>query len=253
MFVMVLSSAKGGVGRTTLAANLAGILCERGFPVTLVEADPQQALPAHFGLPAGTDGWAARWLAGESPAAARVNLRPQLDMLPFGVLPADRQAALLAALAERPAMPDLLAVLADRPDGLVLVDAPAGNHPLACDALAVADGVLSLWLCDSASLNAWQASGDDVSRGLPVSALRTHVVNQINATRNVRRELFRLWRDRLGTMMLPVPVHQDEAVSDALQQGSTVVQLTQHSQAAHDMHGIADWLLQHWLRKRGTG
>ena len=36
MFVIAVMSSKGGVGRTTLAANLAVILSERSLPVTLI-------------------------------------------------------------------------------------------------------------------------------------------------------------------------------------------------------------------------
>jgi chromosome partitioning protein len=41
--IIALAQRKGGVGKTTLAVNLAGELCRRGFDVGLVDADPQRS------------------------------------------------------------------------------------------------------------------------------------------------------------------------------------------------------------------
>lgn len=247
MFVIAVMSSKGGVGRTTLAANLAVILSERSLPVTLIEYDPQHTLAAHFGLATDSAGWARAWLAGEPLAAAVHQPNTLLRLLPFGALPVAGHAALAQALAARPALPELLAALPSEAEGVVIIDTPAGGNAYASQAQAGADGVLSLWLCDTASLLAHEAGWEPV----PGSGRHQHVLNQINATRPVRREVFKRWRERLGQRMLPVPVHQDESVSDALDGGSTVVRLSQHSQAAHDFRGIADWLVTNWLSGKG--
>jgi chromosome partitioning protein len=41
--IIALAQRKGGVGKTTLAVNVAGELCRRGFDVGLVDADPQRS------------------------------------------------------------------------------------------------------------------------------------------------------------------------------------------------------------------
>jgi chromosome partitioning protein len=41
--IIALAQRKGGVGKTTLAVNLAGELCRRGLDVGLVDADPQRS------------------------------------------------------------------------------------------------------------------------------------------------------------------------------------------------------------------
>jgi chromosome partitioning protein len=40
--IISLVNQKGGVGKTTIAVNLASCLSERGFRILLVDADPQR-------------------------------------------------------------------------------------------------------------------------------------------------------------------------------------------------------------------
>ena len=48
MKVITVVSAKGGVGKTTLAANLASVIAARGRRVLALDLDPQNALRLHF-------------------------------------------------------------------------------------------------------------------------------------------------------------------------------------------------------------
>ena len=49
MFVIAVVSAKGGVGKTTLSANLGVGIAQRGYPVLIVDLDPQNAMQWHLG------------------------------------------------------------------------------------------------------------------------------------------------------------------------------------------------------------
>lgn len=51
-----ITSTKGGVGKTTLCANLGGIRADLGQRVLMVDADVQPTLPSYFGLAAGQNG-----------------------------------------------------------------------------------------------------------------------------------------------------------------------------------------------------
>lgn len=68
MKVVAVVSAKGGVGKTTLTANLATALQHQGAPTVLVvDMDPQNALRLHFGAdPGALAGISRASLAGDS-------------------------------------------------------------------------------------------------------------------------------------------------------------------------------------------
>ena len=50
MNVWAISNQKGGVGKTTTAVSLAGLLAEQGQRVLLVDLDPHGSLTSYFGL-----------------------------------------------------------------------------------------------------------------------------------------------------------------------------------------------------------
>jgi chromosome partitioning related protein ParA len=50
MIKITIVSTKGGVGKTTLTANLGGILADSGFKVLLIDADPQPTLSSYYPL-----------------------------------------------------------------------------------------------------------------------------------------------------------------------------------------------------------
>jgi chromosome partitioning related protein ParA len=48
MIKITIVSTKGGVGKTTLSANLGGILADSGYRVLLIDADPQPTLSSYY-------------------------------------------------------------------------------------------------------------------------------------------------------------------------------------------------------------
>jgi chromosome partitioning related protein ParA len=55
MIITVLSP-KGGTGKSTTTANMAGYLADQGYSVLMVDADPQQTLTSHYPITAADYG-----------------------------------------------------------------------------------------------------------------------------------------------------------------------------------------------------
>ncbi|APW39800.1 cobyrinic acid a,c-diamide synthase [Rhodoferax koreense] len=69
MQVVVVANPKGGVGKTTLATNIAGYLASRGHAVMLGDADRQQSSRLWLGLRAPTAAPIQTWALGDDDIA----------------------------------------------------------------------------------------------------------------------------------------------------------------------------------------
>lgn len=245
MFVLALTSAKGGVGRTTFAASLATVLAQRGVSVLALELDSQNVLALHLGATqVPVNGLATRVLDGINPLDAALCNVDGVYCLPFGQLEPARLDAFRALVAREPTwLAELLACIDMPLNTVILLDAPPLPSLLAIHAVRAANFTLSILLCDMASVLALDAC-ESHHAAVAGNAGLAHVLNQVNPTRPLRRKLSLMLQQRMSKR-LAVPVHQDESVSDALAQSMTVLQHAPFSQAAHDFQGLADWLLEH--------
>lgn len=130
MSVLAIVSPKGGVGKTTLALNLAYALARRGWETVLVDLDPLGGLGASLSPERSPGLWdvieegqllgrVLRWFdAGDEPAPA---------LLQAGHPPAARMQEWVLRLAAGEDLAPVLRALASRFPSVV-IDTPAGLH-----------------------------------------------------------------------------------------------------------------------------
>jgi len=147
MIKFTITSTKGGVGKTTLTANLGALLADMGLRVLLVDADVQPSLSKYFPLavPQPLAGLTETIVGGEVTASCiSATTLPNLDIIvsddPEGHLPnwllhrIDRGFRLRVALQA--------AVVADAYD-YVLIDTQGAIGPLQDAAVLAADILVS--------------------------------------------------------------------------------------------------------------
>jgi cellulose biosynthesis protein BcsQ len=154
--VIAVANAKGGVGKTSIVANLGGITALAGWRVLVVDLDPQGNLAADLGYNDRSDHGAslARTLTdGSSPITLR-SVRDRLDAWAGGpALGGLIRSALIPELDE----PLAKAIAAADPGyDFVYIDCPPALGPLVDAALGAADFLLIPIRADHASLSGVQ-------------------------------------------------------------------------------------------------
>jgi chromosome partitioning protein len=144
--VIAIVNGKGGVGKTTITANIGGMLAASGYRVLLVDMDPQGNLAEELGYTdadANDDGMAlAQTLVFGSEAQPALSIRKNLDVL-MGGSHLDMAAAGLTLKAQKDpatakaALAQGLEGLAENYD-LIFIDCPPGQETLQQAALAAA-------------------------------------------------------------------------------------------------------------------
>lgn len=241
MPLICFASPKGGVGKTTLAANVARELLRAGREVVALDVDPQNALRLPFGVPlADREGFAAQ-------LAARPDWRRCLRPTPSGVGllahgPCDlpEAMALSAAVA---AQPDLLAdplrdMLA-RPGLHVVADTAPGPSAQLSAVLPLADLVVTVLLVDAGSVSLIPAVESGASYGGMVPERYVYVLNQYDPRTRLGPAIAETVARRLGDRRLLGLVYRDENVAEALAAQKLVAEYAPASKAAHDMAQLA--------------
>lgn len=247
MKVVSIVSAKGGVGKTTLTANLASVLCSNGRRVIAVDLDPQNSLCLHFGIPADSyDGVARATASGASWRTVMFDSIDGITALPHGALNEDDRRVFETRLDADPCLIRAsLDALALDTDDIVMIDTPPGATVYTRAALLAADFVLNVVIADAASY----AAIPQMERQIQTYALPRpdfisygYVINQVDQSRSLTKDVVKVLRDSLADHLFPGVVHLDQGVSESLAYATTVIHYDTYSQAAADLRGCGEWL-----------
>jgi cellulose synthase operon protein YhjQ len=238
MPLLCLASPKGGVGKTTLAANLAWELARLGARVVALDLDPQNALRLHFGvslhdagglMPALRHG--AAWQSALRRTAAGVWLLPygQTDMAA-----ALADGALLAAGALAPLLRGVLA----EPATILVVDTPPGPSAALGAVLPHADMLVTVLLADATSISLIPAVEQGSAYGPGDTGRHGFVLNQVNPLSRLSRATAEAAGRHLGARLLGA-ISRDESVAEAIASQRSVAVFAPASRAAQDIARLA--------------
>lgn len=140
---LTITSTKGGVGKTTLSANLGGILADLGYRVLLVDGDAQPTLSSYYSLTARAErGLSALITEAIADGVVSRTAIPRLDLIvsddPEGML----QNWILHTPDGRVRLKHLLARF-DAGYDFILLDTQGAVGPLQDAAVLAADLLLS--------------------------------------------------------------------------------------------------------------
>lgn len=241
MPIICFASPKGGVGKTTLAANVAGELAREGVRVVAVDLDPQNALRLHLGIPLDDPASFTRHLPDDPdwrPLLRRTSTG--VNLLAHGPCSLEEGNALGAAIARHP---DLLAAplreIAAQPNTWVVADTmPGPSHQLSA-VLPLADLAVTTLLADSASISLIGSveSGRAFGQALPSRRI-AYALNQVDPRTKLGPLIAQGVSARLGARLLGM-VRRDEWVGEAAAAQKLIADYAPGAASAHDIRQLA--------------
>ncbi len=243
MPVISVCSPKGGVGKTTLAANLASVFSQAGTRVIAIDFDPQNALRLYFGIPLNDDSGLIT-IFNEDPASSWIdgviNTSQNLFVLPFGRSNAQMRSNLDTTLAQGDYFTKCQAALFNNPDILVIADfAPGYSEALKAIAPVTDISIIPL-VADASSVSLYETIENNELIDGPLNEHLGHriVLNCIDNRIKLNREVQDFAKSNFQGKLLGM-VHQDTSVVEAAAMQKAIGAFNQSSSAAFDIEIIA--------------
>jgi cellulose synthase operon protein YhjQ len=244
MQVIAFISGKGGVGKSTLTANVGIGLVQRRKKVLLIDLDPQNVQRLHMGL----DPQEYAGLAREGITPGSVFDSPfGASFIPFGRLQESELEEFEAYLEAHPSwLLDRIRSLASAGYDYILLDTPPGPTVYLQQALHAANRALVVVLADVASFatipriqSLVQEYTARSSNFLGMDILINQMPTHGKLGHQVRLALYANY----ATQIVPVAVHKDHGVAQALAFERPVLQYEPNCPASQDIQSVADWLI----------
>lgn len=233
---IAVAQGKGGVGKTSVTSNVAGLAAATGAHVLVVDLDPQGNVSRDLGYtPQTGDALSIALQQGSTPPVIR-DVRPNLDVVAGGpalgdlggiaLARAQRGAGTLASMLQAS-----LSHIADDYD-LILVDTPPGDRAIVEAVLATVSSVVIPTRSDDASIDGVERVAE---RFLAVRELNSELVllgvilfavstRSARVERKVRTSLEELLGDSAPVFETTIR-HLESAAVDARQRGLLVHEL----------------------------
>jgi cellulose synthase operon protein YhjQ len=227
MKIIAIASGKGGVGKTTLCANLSVALRKQGNSVLSIDMDPQNGLGLHFGIPQDTiNGISRATLSSADWSAAICQSEAGDSVLPYGLIDDADRTTFERTLAEEPGLLQTQLQLLNLPiDSYVILDTPPGLSVYQQQAFSACHALMQVLCPDPAC---YLMASKYIEKIKKECACRPdfigHMVsiNKVDLSRQLDKDLMELMHESLASDYFSV-IHQDPSIPEALAWGLTML------------------------------
>ncbi|MDX8404598.1 MAG: cellulose biosynthesis protein BcsQ [Mariprofundus sp.] len=251
---LAVVSYKGGVGKTTVSANLAAYCALLGADVAAIDMDDQNGLCLHFGLnPLLNSGFAAH-IQPQLWSQEAINHISGVALFKHGNQSTVMREQFKTLLRR---YPDLLKawLLRDyNQKDLIIIDTPPGGTIYTKQSIVAADYLLVVLNADAASfatVGAIESLIEGVNPMLLADDRVTFLVSNFDERRVVDVSVLARLRQMRGSRVAPQIIHYDAALMEAAAQQKLLKDYDVESRANADFEKLAEWLLTERLMPAG--
>ncbi len=240
MKIITVASGKGGVGKTTLSANLSVALRRQGHKVLSVDLDPQNGLGLHFGLSTEHINGISRASLSSADWRGAIWQSEEGDMvLPYGLINDSDKAIFEMRLADDPDYLLTQLELLNLPeDSYVFLDTPPGASIYQQQAFSACHVLVLILLADAASFG----TANKYIKKIKMECYerknfmgQMNIINQVDRNRQLNSDMTDLMRETLNVDYFSV-VHQDQSIAEAVACGQAVLDYDDECVGTRDIH-----------------
>lgn len=243
MSVIAVHGIRGGVGSTSITAGIAWALHQLEESVLILDLSSDNLLRMHFNMSFHESrGWARAYVDNTPWQESAMRYMPLLDFLPFGSLSNDEQLTLETKYQKDPDFIRniILELVKSKKYRWILLDVPSNSNLLTYSGLASADTVFTV-LNPDANCHVRIHQQEFVKNSY-------FLINKFAPNKHLEWDLHLLWQQSLPNLV-PIIIHADQAVAEALANKQPVGEYQSHSLAAEELLTLTNWCLIHLAKK----
>lgn len=243
--IITVTNQKGGVGKTTTAANLVCGLHQRGAHVLGIDLDPQGNLGFNLGLDIGTGNTVFDVFKGTCPIEQAIQHTEYGDVLPSDIMLSAAEVEFTMPRREF-LLSDSLSAVRSQYD-FIIIDTPPALNVLTVNAYVASDGLIVPMEAEVLSLvgiTQLQETIETVRATFnPHLKVLGILINKFNGRLTLSKDILEMAQvvaEQLDSRVFEAKIHRGVGVAMAPAHGQTVLTYQPDSRPAQDFQSIID-------------
>ena len=251
MRVLCVQGIHSSVGTSTIVANTSRILKEFGHDVLVFDLNPNNLLRLHFNMDwHNPTGWASNITQEKSWYSAAFECEQGVCFIPFGQINYNKLQSLLITSITENWLYDQLFSLKLSSEAWIIINISSEINTLSTQALKLGDIIIRVIEPEmnslSQAINSIQSSY--ISENESLADKSFYLINKLSPGSELDYDVLSILKRLLLKKIIPVTIHFDENIKEALANKTTVTVYAPKSPAANELRTLAVWLKSHFNR-----